>query len=94
MKPASYDVIIVGSGLAAITTALSLPKDCQVLLMCKGEIADTSSRFAQGGIAAVIAPTDSVQGACDRYAHCRCRAVRSQHNRANHSSRCRCDCLA
>ena len=26
MKPASYDVIIVGSGLAAITTALSLPK--------------------------------------------------------------------
>lgn len=61
MKPASYDVIIVGSGLAAITTALSLPKDCQVLLICKGEIADTSSRFAQGGIAAVMAPTDSVQ---------------------------------
>lgn len=29
--------------------------------MCKGKIADASSRFAQGGIAAVMAPTDSLE---------------------------------
>ena len=32
MEQGSYDVLIVGSGLAALTTALSLPKDCQILL--------------------------------------------------------------
>ena len=61
MEQGSYDVLIVGSGLAALTTALSLPKDCQILLMCKGKIAEASSRFAQGGIAAVMAPTDSIE---------------------------------
>ena len=54
-----YDVIIIGSGLAGLSTALLLPKHLRVAVLTKRAIADGASAWAQGGIAAVLAPDDS-----------------------------------
>ena len=54
-----YDVLIIGSGLAAATLALSLPAGMKVLLVTKKTPEDSSSYWAQGGIAAVMGNDDS-----------------------------------
>jgi L-aspartate oxidase len=54
-----YDVLIIGSGLAAVTLALSLPASLQVLIVTKKSPEDSSSYWAQGGIAAVMGDDDS-----------------------------------
>ncbi|WP_214766482.1 MULTISPECIES: FAD-binding protein [unclassified Exiguobacterium] len=45
------DVLIVGTGLAAITVALHLPDNLCALLVTKGTRSETNSMRAQGGIA-------------------------------------------
>ena len=54
-----YDVLIIGSGLAAATLALSLPERMRIAVVTKKTTADSSSYWAQGGIAAVTGPDDS-----------------------------------
>jgi len=56
-----YDVLIIGSGLAAATLALSLPASMKVLLVTKKLPVDSSSYWAQGGIAAVTGSDDSFE---------------------------------
>jgi len=53
------DVLIVGSGLSGLTAALMLPNDIKITLITKGKINQCSTSWAQGGIAAVLASTDS-----------------------------------
>ncbi len=53
------DVLIIGSGLAGLSAALSLPKLLRVTVISKGGFQDCSSHYAQGGIAASIADNDS-----------------------------------
>ena len=60
-----FDVVIVGSGLAGLSTALLLPSHLQVAILTKRTIADGSSGWAQGGIAAVLADDDSFQAHID-----------------------------
>jgi len=55
-----HDVLIIGSGLAAATLALSLPERLSVLMITKKEFFDSSSGMAQGGIASVHADDDSI----------------------------------
>src|SRR5262245_50780878 len=56
------DVVVVGSGIAGVTAALStraaLP-DSNILLITKSLLDDGSTRWAQGGIAAALAPGDT-----------------------------------
>jgi L-aspartate oxidase len=59
MKHHSFDVLIVGSGLAGLSAALQLPSHLRVALITKGELNEGASAWAQGGIAAVMADTDS-----------------------------------
>ena len=54
-----FDVVIVGSGLAGLSTALLLPSHLRVAVLTKRTIEDGSSGWAQGGIAAVLAEDDS-----------------------------------
>jgi L-aspartate oxidase len=55
------DVLIIGSGLAAATLALSLPEHLRILMITKKEFSDSSSNMAQGGIASVYADDDSFE---------------------------------
>jgi len=60
-----YDVVIVGSGAAGLTAALKLAPEMRVAVLSKGKMAGGSTRWAQGGIAAVLEATDSLQSHID-----------------------------
>ena len=55
------DVLIIGSGLAALTTALHLAESMQIVILTKKTLQDSASAWAQGGIAAVLANDDTVE---------------------------------
>jgi L-aspartate oxidase len=59
MSSQHFDVLIVGSGLAGLSAALQLPPHLQIALLTKGELNEGASAWAQGGIAAVMADSDS-----------------------------------
>ncbi|WP_437172849.1 L-aspartate oxidase [Crocosphaera sp.] len=56
-----FDIIIVGSGAAGLYAALCLPTDYRVGIITKDTLKTGASDWAQGGIAAAIAPEDSPQ---------------------------------
>ena len=56
-----FDVLIIGSGLAGLTLALKLATKKNVCLVSKRKINDSSSNWAQGGIAAVLTDDDSIE---------------------------------
>ena len=54
------DVIVIGSGVAGLTTALNIrAQNLSVLLVTKSYIDEGSTKWAQGGIAAALGPGDS-----------------------------------
>ena len=55
------DVLIIGSGLAGLTAALKLADHKKVLILSKREILESSSQWAQGGVAAVMSDEDSIE---------------------------------
>ncbi len=55
----THDVLVIGSGAAGLTTALSLPPDLRVAVLSKTTIDSGSTQYAQGGIAAVLDSSDS-----------------------------------
>ncbi len=55
------DVLIIGSGLAGLTAALKLADHKKVLIVSKREILESSSQWAQGGVAAVMSSDDSIE---------------------------------
>ncbi len=58
---ADTDVLVVGSGIAGLSTALQIAKQStlRVLLVTKDVLAAGSTRWAQGGIAAALSAEDS-----------------------------------
>lgn len=52
------DVVIVGSGVAALVCALSLPKDQNIVLITKKSLIDSNSYLAQGGICVMRGDSD------------------------------------
>ncbi|AOA57693.1 L-aspartate oxidase [Acinetobacter larvae] len=56
-----FDVIIVGSGGAGLSVALSLPEHYKIAILAKSHLTDASTYFAQGGVAAVLDAQDSLQ---------------------------------
>jgi L-aspartate oxidase len=59
MADHAYDVIVIGSGAAGLSAALTLAPHLRVAVLAKGEISDGSTAWAQGGIAAVLEPGDT-----------------------------------
>ncbi|MCR4828596.1 MAG: L-aspartate oxidase [Bacteroidales bacterium] len=71
------DFLVIGSGIAGLSFALKVAPYGTVCILSKGEAAEGSTRYAQGGIAAVMYDTDSFDkhiqdtlvagdGICDR----------------------------
>lgn len=56
-----FDVIIVGSGGAGLSLALSLPQHFNIAVLAKSNLTDASTFYAQGGVAAVLDETDSIE---------------------------------
>jgi L-aspartate oxidase len=53
------DVIVVGAGIAGLYTALQVAKKHRVVIIAKKSLHESNTRYAQGGIAAVISQDDS-----------------------------------
>ena len=56
-----HDVLVIGSGAAGLSLALTLPSHLRIAVLSKGDLANGSTFWAQGGVAAVLDDTDTVQ---------------------------------
>ena len=58
MKYSSYSVVIIGSGIAGLYAALKIEQQAKlpdgILLITKGKLGESNSRYAQGGMVAVL----------------------------------------
>src|SRR5262245_35965680 len=48
------DVVIVGGGIAGLSVALTLPPELHIVLVTKGLLGESNTRYAQGGLAAAV----------------------------------------
>lgn len=53
------DLLVIGTGIAGLFTAIEASEDRSVLLITKKSLLESNTRYAQGGIAAVTAEDDS-----------------------------------
>ena len=60
-----WDVVVVGAGAAGLMTCLDLPAGLSILLLNRNTGRRSSSRWAQGGIAAVTRQEDTAQSHAD-----------------------------
>jgi L-aspartate oxidase len=57
----AFDVVIIGSGAAGLSAALTLAPELKVAVLAKGALSSGSTAWAQGGIAAVLEPGDTFE---------------------------------
>ncbi len=57
----NYDVLIIGSGAAGLSLALTIARKYRVAVLSKSEVIEGSTWYAQGGIAAVLDNEDSIE---------------------------------
>ena len=57
----SFDVLVLGSGIAGLTFALKVAGPRRVAILTKKQLADSNTNWAQGGIAGVWSQDDSVE---------------------------------
>lgn len=63
-KTDEFDALVIGSGLAGLHYCLQLIEgnpDVKIALISKADASESNSRYAQGGIASVYLPEDSVE---------------------------------
>lgn len=55
----SYDVAIIGGGIAGLSVALRLPAHLRIALFTKGQLGESNTRYAQGGLTVALGADDS-----------------------------------
>ena len=60
MKKTKFDVLVIGSGLAGLASALKLADKKNIGIICKTQLTESSSHWAQGGVAAAISPEEPI----------------------------------
>src|SRR6476469_6837976 len=56
------DVLVIGGGVAGLRAAIAAADaGCDVLLLTKDTLDESNTWYAQGGIAAVLQPADSIE---------------------------------
>lgn len=65
MTEPTHEILIIGSGAAGLTAAITLAEKYKVLVLAKGAISGGSTAWAQGGIAAVLEPGDTFESHID-----------------------------
>jgi L-aspartate oxidase len=61
MPQYDYDVLIIGGGAAGLGLALRLARDVRIAVLSKGPLTESSTRYAQGGVSAVLDKNDSIE---------------------------------
>lgn len=61
MKNEKYDIVVIGSGIAGLFYAIQCAAFSKVLIVTKGNIGESNTMYAQGGIAAVMNDQDSIE---------------------------------
>ena len=56
-----FDVVIIGGGIAGLSVALRLPEHMRVALLTKGQLGESNTRYAQGGLAVALGADDSCE---------------------------------
>src|SRR5258708_23007420 len=56
-----YDVAIIGGGIAGLSLALRLPEHLHVALFTKGQLGESNTRYAQGGLSVALGADDIPQ---------------------------------
>jgi L-aspartate oxidase len=54
----NFDLIIIGGGVAGLSTLLTLPAQARVALLTKATLGESNTRYAQGGLAAPVGLDD------------------------------------
>src|SRR6202166_153747 len=58
--PSETDFLVIGAGIAGLRAAIELAPAGRVMVLVKREIADSSTQYAQGGIAAALSDEDEI----------------------------------
>lgn len=56
-----FDFAVIGSGVAGLRYALEVSKHGSVAVITKAEPHESNTNYAQGGVSAVLCPSDSVE---------------------------------
>ncbi len=55
----NYDVTVIGGGIAGLSLALRVPEHLRVALFTKGQLGESNTRYAQGGLTVALGEDDS-----------------------------------
>ena len=55
----NYDIAVIGGGIAGLSLALRVPEHLRVALFTKGQLGESNTRYAQGGLTVALGEDDS-----------------------------------